>query len=48
MHRLWAMRNNHGASGRLSSNVSSIRYAWNSASCTTSSPSSTDPVIREQ
>src|SRR5262245_29045238 len=42
------MRNNHGASGRLSSYVSRLRYARNSASCTTSSPSVIDPVMRAQ
>src|SRR5262249_34811822 len=38
----------HGASGRSLSNVLSFRYASKSASCTTSSPSNTEPVILEQ
>ena len=48
MQRLCAIRNNHGSSRCSSSNVSSLRYAVNSASCTTSSPSDTEPVIRAQ
>jgi hypothetical protein len=48
MHRLWAIRNSHGERGRLSSYWSSFRYASNNASCITSSPSNTDPVMREQ
>ena len=30
MHRLCAIRNSQGPRGRSSSNVSSLRYAWNS------------------
>jgi hypothetical protein len=48
MHRLWAIRNIQGERERLSSNWSSFRYASKSASCTTSSPSRTEPVIRAQ
>ena len=46
--RLWAMRNSQARIGALSSSSSSATKARAKVSCTTSSPSITEPISRAQ
>ena len=46
--RLWAIRNSQARSGGVSASPSRATNALASVSCTTSSPSITDPMRREQ
>src|ERR1700676_3180266 len=46
--RLWAIRNSQGRSGGTSSNSSRATRARAKVSCTTSSPSITEPIRRAQ